>query len=270
MESTADAQPFASRAVLADAHLFTTHSTPSLPPPSPPQVDSSGTGRIMECDDHEVRACCRLCVIGCLPAACRHAASRVMCCIPCALWDGPLRRMPLQAFTLPTPRIPRPTDPCPLPLPRPRPQAVLITTYVRTGCWLLPHLQDRFDIELLPPPPLGHVAGAGQQQQQQGAAGRADSGSRSGASSSRDGSEAGSRFQAGGPDAGSGGAEQEEGEQGRQGRGRAGASGSGGGSGTGVGAAADLVALGIRLKGCKVVGGVGQCRLACAGVTRPR
>lgn len=183
-----------------------------------------------------------------LPActhACLRAAPRVACCIPCAVYGGQLRQMPLRpAHFSHTP---------PHPHPRHHPQqAVLITTYVRTGCWLLPHLQDRFDIELLPPPPLAVVAG-GQQQQQQGAAGRADSGSRSGASSSRDGSEAGSRLQADGPAAGSGSAGQEEGEQRRQGRGRAGASGSSStGSSSGVGTAAELVALGVRLKGCKV------------------
>ncbi|KAG2450815.1 hypothetical protein HYH02_004650 [Chlamydomonas schloesseri] len=31
-------------------------------------------------------------------------------------------------------------------------EAVLLTAYLRTGCWLQPHLADRFDMELLPPP----------------------------------------------------------------------------------------------------------------------
>ncbi|GIL98802.1 hypothetical protein Vretimale_3999, partial [Volvox reticuliferus] len=40
-------------------------------------------------------------------------------------------------------------------------EAVLMTTYIRTGCWLQPHLQDRFDMELLPKPPMLAIATAG-------------------------------------------------------------------------------------------------------------
>ncbi|GLC51534.1 hypothetical protein PLESTB_000512800 [Pleodorina starrii] len=39
-------------------------------------------------------------------------------------------------------------------------EAVLMTTYIRTGCWLQPHLQDRFEMELLPTPPIAAIAAA--------------------------------------------------------------------------------------------------------------
>ncbi|GIL64859.1 hypothetical protein Vafri_18699 [Volvox africanus] len=40
-------------------------------------------------------------------------------------------------------------------------EAVLMTTYIRTGCWLQPRLKDRFDMELLPKPPMSPTATSG-------------------------------------------------------------------------------------------------------------
>ncbi|GLI68595.1 hypothetical protein VaNZ11_013065 [Volvox africanus] len=40
-------------------------------------------------------------------------------------------------------------------------EAVLMTTYIRTGCWLQPHLKDRFDMELLPKPLISVTATSG-------------------------------------------------------------------------------------------------------------